>query len=148
MNTQMENQEERRERGKPETLRLRGIAPGLTVGDLEASIAWYRDVVGFHLEDTWEHEGQLRGAEFVAGSAHLMLSQDDWAKGRDRVKGVGFSMYFSTAQDVDQVAADIKARGGTLAMEPADTSWGARAISLTDPDGFKIMIASASADER
>src|SRR5574341_1260594 len=104
-------------RKKPETLRLRDISPSLTVNDLQASIAWYRDVVGFMLEETWEHGGKLAGAAMVAGGATINLSQDDWAKGRDRVKGEGFRLYCSTAQDVDEIAAAIQARGGTLASE-------------------------------
>ena len=34
------------ERRQPETLRLRSLMPSLTVNDLAASVAWYRDVSG------------------------------------------------------------------------------------------------------
>jgi uncharacterized glyoxalase superfamily protein PhnB len=142
MATEMATQEERRARDKPETLRLRSISPGLTVGDLQESLAWYRDIVGFTVEQEWEHEGQLMGVSLVAGTAHLMISQDDWAKGRDRLKGVGIRLHLATAQDVDQIAAAIQERGGTLASEPADMPWGARAFNLVDPDGFQLTISS------
>ena len=33
------------------------------------------------------------------------LSQDDWKKGRDRIKGVGFRLWIGTGQDLDAVAA-------------------------------------------
>ena len=141
MSTQSDVPEERRVQA-PHTLRLRSIAPGLTVGDLQASLAWYRDIVGFTVEQTFEHEGQVRGAALVAGTARLMISQDDWSKGRDRLKGVGHRLYLSTAQDVDAIAARIRERGGTLASEPADMPWGARAFNLTDPDGFQLTISS------
>jgi hypothetical protein len=36
-----------KERRQPETLRLRSLMPALTVDDLAASVAWYRDVLGF-----------------------------------------------------------------------------------------------------
>ncbi len=68
--------------------------------------------------------------------------QDDWAKGRDRVKGEGFRLHMATATDVDQIAAGIEQRGGTLESPPADMPWGGRAFSLADPDGFKITISS------
>jgi uncharacterized glyoxalase superfamily protein PhnB len=84
----------------------------------------------------------MAGAELKAGSSYLMLSQDDWAKGRDRVKGEGLRLYFNTAQDVDRLAEWIKARGGTLASEPATQPWGARTFNLVDPDGFKLTISS------
>ncbi|HWP36828.1 MAG TPA: VOC family protein [Gemmatimonadales bacterium] len=131
-------------RKKPETLRLRSITPALTVGDIHKSIAWYRDVVGFTLGETWEHGGKLAGAELKAGTAFIVLSQDDWAKGRDRVKGEGLRLYLNTSQDVDDVAAAIKARGGTLASEPATQPWGTRTFNLVDPDGFKLTISALS----
>lgn len=132
----------RKTRRKPESLRLRDITPGLTVNDLQASIAWYRDVVGFTVNETWEHDGKVAGVSLKAGNAFINLSQDDWAKGRDRVKGEGFRLYLSTAQDVDQIAAGIKARGGRLASEPADQRWGARTFNLVDPDGYKFTVTS------
>lgn len=134
----------KKKRQTPESLRLRGIAPSLTVGNLAASLAWYRDVVGFTVEETWEQNGKMQGVSLIAGNGYLMLNQDDWAKGRDRVKGEGLRLYFSTAQDVDQLAAGIKARGGRLASEPADQPWGARMFNLVDPDGFKVSITSIS----
>lgn len=129
-------------RRQPETLRLRSLAPGFTVNDIEKSLAWYRDVVGFFVKERWEQDGKLLGVELQAGSASLYLGQDDWKKGRDRVKGEGFRIYCTTAHDVDALAAAIKARGGTLEHEPTDRSWGGRDFGLVDPDGFKITIGS------
>jgi uncharacterized glyoxalase superfamily protein PhnB len=129
-------------RRTPETLRVRSVSPALTVNDLQASLAWYRDIVGFVVGEEWKQDGELRGVSLKAGSAELYLNQDDGAKGKNRKKGEGFRLHLSTAQDVDKVAADIKARGGALASEPTDMPWGVRAFSLEDPDGFKLTIAS------
>lgn len=129
-------------RRTPETLRLRSVSPALTVGDLQKSLTWYRDVVGFVVGELWKHEGQVRGAELMAGSVRLLLGQDDWAKGRDRKKGEGFRLHMATAQSVDEIAAGIKQRGGKLDSEPADMPWGTRAFALSDPDGFKLTISS------
>jgi uncharacterized glyoxalase superfamily protein PhnB len=130
----------RPKRHQPETLRLRSVAPSFTVADVEKSLAWYRDVLGFHPTDRWEQDGKLAGVEMVAGRVTFMLGQDDWKKGRDRVKGEGFRLYSETTQDADRLAEQIKARGGTLAQEPKDESWGARVFSVEDPDGYKISI--------
>lgn len=130
-----------RTRTQPEGLTPTSLAPSFTVSDLEKSIAWYRDVLGFVVKDRWEHEGQLMGVEMRAGRVTFMLGQDDWKKGRDRVKGEGFRLYCETTQDIDRLAAQIKARGGTLTQEPRDESWGARLFSIEDPDGFKITIS-------
>jgi len=45
-----------------------------------------------------------------------------------------------TADDVDEVAAGIEVRGGTLDSPPSDNPWG-RAFTLLDPDGFMITIS-------
>ena len=79
----------------------------------------------------------------MAGSVSFMLSQDDWKKGRDRAKGEGVRIYCTTAQDVDVLAKQIKARGGTLAQEPRDEPWGMRDFAVVDPDGYKITIAAS-----
>jgi uncharacterized glyoxalase superfamily protein PhnB len=129
-------------RQQPEKLRARSLSVGLTVDDIQKSIAWYRDVVGFHVEEEWEHEGKVMGASLVAGSARVIIGQDDWGKGRDRKKGDGMRLHLATGQDIDEVAARVKANGGKLDSEPADMPWGVRAFTLTDPNGFKLTIAS------
>lgn len=80
------------------------------------------------------------GVELEAGTATFMLTQDDFAKGRDRKKGEGFRLYCQTVQDIDELAVWIKAHGGTLDREPKDTPWESREFAVTDPDGFKIAI--------
>ncbi len=129
-------------RKQPEALRLRAAAPSFTVNDLQRSIAWYTDILGFTIKDRWEHEGKLMGVEIVAGTVTFGLSQDDWKKGHDRRKGEGCSVYCTTAQNVDEIAARIKARGGPLLHEPRDEPWGVRDFAVADPDGFKITISS------
>ena len=132
---------------KASTLNLGGVMPAITVSDLGASIAWYRDVMGFVVAREIEHEGQRVGAMMSAGSVQFMLGQDDFAKGRDRPKGIGFRLYCVSEQDIDELAAGIKARGGTLDQEPTDQPWGARDFAVSDPDGFKITISSGTGEE-
>jgi uncharacterized glyoxalase superfamily protein PhnB len=123
-------------------LQLRSAAPGLTVNDLDKSLSWYCDVLGFTVDERWEDGGKLIGASLVAGDVTFYIGQDDWKKGRDRKKGEGFRMYCETSQDVDGMAEQIKARGGTLAEEPHDQPWGGRSFAVEDPDGFKITITT------
>ena len=131
-----------KERQKPETLRLRRVMPSLTVNDLQASAAWYRDVLGFKTDERWEQDGKLMGVSLKAGGVTLMIAQDDWKKGRDRKKGEGFRLYCATKQNVDALAKKIESRGGKLDSPPTDQPWGTRDFGLTDPDGFKITIGA------
>ncbi len=121
---------------------LSAVMPALTVNDIQASMAWYRDVMGFTVVREMVHDGKLGGAVLGAGSVQFLLGQDDFAKGKDRPKGVAFRLYCVTEQDVDQLAGGIKARGGTLTQEPTDQPWGARDFAVEDPDGFKISISN------
>lgn len=127
---------------KPAGFEARSLSTSLTVKDLKASLAWYRDVVGFTVNQQHEREGVVRAVSFSAGAVQLLINQDDGAKGMDRVKGEGFSLMFTTSQDVDAIARGITERGGILDSEPADMPWGARVFRLRDPDGFRMVISS------
>jgi uncharacterized glyoxalase superfamily protein PhnB len=125
-------------RRQPETLRLRDITPSFTATDLQRSIAFYRDVLGFVVGEEWRENGELQGCEMRAGAVTFFISQDDFVKGRDRQKGIGSRLRCTTAQDLDRFAAEVKARGGALDQEPKDMPWGERQFMITDPDGFKL----------
>ena len=129
-------------RAKPESFRARDLSASLTVKDLEKSLVWYRDVVGFTVDKRYEDEGKLRAVALKAGDVRIRIGQDDGARGWDRVKGEGFSLYLTTAQDIDELAHRIEERGGKLASGPADMPWGPRMFRLLDPDGFRLTIAS------
>jgi uncharacterized glyoxalase superfamily protein PhnB len=130
------------ERGQPESFRGRSLSASLTVSDLQRSIAWYRDVLGFTIGQQYEREGRPMAVTVKAGAVQLLIGQDNGARGSNRAKGEGFSLMITTAQNVDEIAQRIRERGGTLDSEPEDTSWGGRVIRLRDPDGFRIAILS------
>jgi catechol 2,3-dioxygenase-like lactoylglutathione lyase family enzyme len=114
--------------------------PSFTVGDIEQSVAWYRDGMGFFVAERWEDKGKLQGVMLKAGACELGLAQDDFSKGRDRSKGVGFRIWCSTTQDVDAIAARLRAFGGTIVEGPGN-QWDAYSFTAQDPDGFKITIS-------
>jgi uncharacterized glyoxalase superfamily protein PhnB len=118
------------------------LSASLTVRDLQASVAWYRDVLGFRVEREMAADGRVRAVAMSAGAVRFLLNQDDGAKGLDRVKGAGMSLMFTTSQDIDGIAARMRANGGSLMTEPADMPWGVRAFRFQDPDGFLFSISS------
>lgn len=130
---------DRRQQGR-ETLRLRTVEPSYTVSDLDRSLRFYSDVLGFIVDQRWEDKGKLLGVMLKAGVCKLGLSQDDWAKGRDRKRGEGVRIWCTTAQDIDGLAARIKAAGWRLTEEPKDQEWGGRSLSVDDPDGYHLSI--------
>ncbi len=118
------------------------LGVSLTAKDLPASVAWYRDVVGFTVDQEYVRDGALRAVALRAGDVRILLNQDDGGRGWDRVKGEGFSLSLTTEESVDDIAARIKARGWTLDSEPEDKPWGARLFRLRDPDGYRLSITS------
>ena len=118
------------------------LSASLTVKDLDKSLAWYSDVLGFTIDRKIERDGKVRGVALTAGNLRLSINQDDGAKGWNRIKGEGFSLNITTDQNVDKIANRIKEHGGTLESEPADMPWGVRLFRLKDPDGYKLAISS------
>jgi catechol 2,3-dioxygenase-like lactoylglutathione lyase family enzyme len=129
-------------RRAPETLRLKSFNPSLTVDDMRKSLVFYTEVLGFFVDESWTDGDVLRGVMLKAGACELGLTQDDWKQGRDRKKGAGFRIWCDTGQDVDALAARVKAAGFALTEEPEDhPAWGVRSFALDDPDGFHLTFA-------
>jgi lactoylglutathione lyase len=120
------------------------LSCSITCKDLAASIAFYRDAIGFDVVNTWEHEGRVVSAVVAAGQISIVLNQDDGKLGWDRIKGQGFYLQLNVASaaDVDATAARIQAAGGTLIDEPADRPWGTRMFQFRDLDGFKLGVST------
>jgi len=129
-------------RQQPESLRLHSISPTFTVNDIQRSVAWYGDGLGFFVAERWEDGGKLQGVMLKAGACQLGLSQDDFSKGRDRPKGIGFRIWGDTSQDVDAIAARLRDFGGVIVEAPG-TRWDTYSFTAEDPDGFKITISAA-----
>ena len=131
-----------KKRQVPETLRLKSFTPSLTVNDLIKSIAFYTEGLGFFISERWADGDVLRGVMLKAGASELGLSQDDGKLGTDRKKGQGFRLWCDSSQDLDTIAARLKAKGHALTEEPADhPAWGVRSFSFDDPDGFHFTFA-------
>lgn len=122
------------------TLQAKATVPSLTCNDLSRSLKFY-EALGYVVEERWEDEGKLRGVMLRAGEARLGLDQDDWKKGRDRVKGVGLRLWIGTGQDIDQLADRVRKHGVKLTREPYK-EWGMHGFDVTDPDGFLLTISN------
>lgn len=118
------------------------LTVSFTAKDLKTSVAWYRDVLGMTVTQEHERDGVLRAVAMQAGSVRILLNQDDGGRGWERVKGEGFAIQITTAQNIDDVANRVKANGGQLDLEPTDMPWGARIFRLRDPDGFKLSVST------
>ena len=116
----------------------------LTCKNVDASIRFYTEVLGFSVAQKFEQDGKVAGAAISAGDIRIILNQDDGKLGWDRTKGQGLYLQLNVASaaDVDSAAARIKKAGGTLLNEPADRPWGARMFQFKDLDGFKLGVST------
>ncbi|MBI3792393.1 MAG: VOC family protein [Gemmatimonadetes bacterium] len=126
------------------TLNATTLGCSITCKDIQASITFYSDAIGFAVAQTFENDGKVAGAVVSAGQIHIVLNQDDGKLGWDRIKGQGFYLQLNVAglADVDAAAKRIKAAGGTLIDEPADRPWGVRMFQFRDLDGFKLGVST------
>jgi lactoylglutathione lyase len=110
----------------------------LFVSDLPASVAFYRDVVG--LEHRFTDAGY---AEFGTGDTRFALYERrraEWLTGQEARPGPAGEVVL-VVDDVDGVAAGLRARGVRLLAEPTDRPWGHRTLHIADPDGFVVEFA-------
>jgi lactoylglutathione lyase len=116
----------------------------ITCKDLQASIRFYRDAIGFSVAHNFENDGKVVASIIAAGDCRIVLNQDDGKLGWDRIKGQGFYVQINVAgaADVDAAAQRITAAGGTLLDQPADRPWGARMFQFKDLDGFKLGVST------
>ena len=123
------------------TLQARSVLTSLTVNDLPRSTRLYTEGLGFTLQEEYKMDGKVVGVMLTSGDSGLMLTQDDFAKGKDRVKGTGVRLYVETQQDLQTLAKQAKAAGLSVEGNPAPLGWGPMGFSLTDPDGFKVTVS-------
>jgi len=128
-----------------DALQADSLEASLTVGQVERSVAWYCDALGFVVDRRHEREGQLVAVSLRAGAVRILLTQDDGAKGANRVKGEGISLQITTSQKAADVAARLIAHGSALDTEPTKMPWGVTILRVRDPDGFRLTISSTHA---
>jgi len=112
----------------------------LEVNNLEESVEFYRDVLGFSLESD-NMDAQPPIASIRSGSLRITLVQQLETMLK-RGRGVHFVLGVS---DVDAFHETLKAREVQV-TEPRDEGWGGRFVSLQDPDGYRLFFVSWELD--
>ena len=110
------------------------------VGDLERSLAFYRDVIGlpFRLRGDGYVEFATEGSRFGLYDRNRLdelTGQDSTAPARP-----GGEVVFLVG-DVDAEAGRLRAAGATILAGPVDRAWGHRTLHVEDPDGFVVELA-------
>jgi uncharacterized glyoxalase superfamily protein PhnB len=124
-------------------LEARNLEVSLTVNDVTRSMRLYIDGLGFEVAEKHDHEGQLMAVLLESNDVRVLLSQDSFEKGRDRVKGLGVRLYLHTDQDLGELSECARAVGWTIERALGQLPWGPMGFTVTDPDGYQLAISRA-----
>jgi len=124
---------------------VKQAVPFFWVSDIESSVHYYTESLGFVMKNKWINEGKLRWCWLEIGEAGLMLQQF-WREGeghnanvpKERV-GVGVSICF-TCRDALEIYRELRAKG-VEAQRPfvGNAMW---VTSVKDPDGYHLFFES------
>jgi catechol 2,3-dioxygenase-like lactoylglutathione lyase family enzyme len=110
---------------------MAGSATVFVVSDIAAGLAYYRDVLGFQI--TFEYGQPLSYACLCRDEVALHLLA---ASSTKRLPGHGAICIF--VRDVDQIHAEVSARGARLINRPEDRDYGMRDFDVVDADGNQV----------
>ena len=111
----------------------------LEVNNLEESLSFYRDQLGFVLEShNADAEPPMATVRASALKINLVQQLETMLK---RGRGVHFVL---GVQDVDALFARISALDNRV-LSPRDEGWGGRFISVLDPDNYRFVFVEWNA---
>ena len=118
----------------------------LTVGDLDRSIRFYTQLLGWRVRWKGTTSSGTPAAHVGSDDTYLAFFEGDgrgpaWNYGR-----VGFNHLGFVVEDMDAALAQLKAQGATVHGD--DTYDPGRHVYFEDPDGYEVeLVAYAPADE-
>jgi len=120
---------------------------GLFVHDMGTMIRFYRDVLGFEIQESEDTSNVYLEKD---GTLFLLYGRGDFEKmtGRRFAFAQGIQGHTEIALSVenfaavDQTYADVLAKGAKPVMEPTTEPWGQRTCYIADPEGNLIEIGS------
>lgn len=122
---------------------IRQAVPFFSVKDIEASLRFYVNGLGFTITRRWEPEGRIRWCWLELDRVAVML-QEYWKDGRpggspDGVLGQGVCICFVCA---DAIAVYHKGKAQGLQPSTPFVGNGLWVTSFVDPDGYRLDFES------
>jgi uncharacterized glyoxalase superfamily protein PhnB len=121
--------------------------PNLIVSDMAASLTFYRDVLGFQLEQSVPGEAPFVFAWLKRGGVQLFLNDAKPVLSEfSSLRAGNTSTLFVIVNDVDAFHAQLSGRA-RIVMGLTDQFYGMREFAVLDPDGYLITFAQRIAKE-
>jgi lactoylglutathione lyase len=122
---------------------VKQVVPFLRVSDMERSVRFYVDGLGFTMKHQWAVDGRLRWCWLTRGGASLMLQEflKDGSSAPQGKLGEGVSLCFQ-CEDAIALYRAFRSRG-IEAQEPfvGNSMW---VTVFNDPDGYKLDFESVT----
>jgi lactoylglutathione lyase len=123
---------------------VKQAVPFFSVANIEASLRFYVDGLGFEMTQKWIDQGKLQWCWLQYGGAALMLQEFRKEKrerlvSEGKVLGVGVSIYF-ICEDALTIYREVASRG--IKAERPFVGNGMWVMSMSDPDGYKVLFES------
>ena len=122
--------------------------PTLIVSDIERSLEFYRETLGFkHIFTMPGPDGKpalvhLRWLQY----ADLLLALPRNGKEIPEQRGAGVLLNFQMLErfngSVDALAKQARARGANIMSGPLDQPWNVREMTILDPDGYRLVFTA------
>ena len=113
---------------------LTGLAPVLVVPEVQEALDWYRDKLGFEVEN-WEPAPATYGYARRDGCTIHVSHGEPARPNHEVVQPDLFDIYLST-DDVGALHEELEANGADLLHEPIERPWGMLEIRIQDPFGY------------
>ena len=110
----------------------------ITTGAFDASLAFYRDVIGLEVVEEWTDAGH--GAVLSAGGPARVELIDLPERARIDTESLFIGLLVG---EIDGLYERATAAGHEIVREPADRPWGGRGFVVRDPNGVAINIYTA-----
>jgi catechol 2,3-dioxygenase-like lactoylglutathione lyase family enzyme len=122
---------------------VKQAVPFFGVSDIDASVRYYVEGLGFEMTKKWIHKGQLSWCWLQLGDAAIML-QEFWKEGEhtntpEGKLGQGVSICF-VCEDALALYREYTSRG--IQASTPFVGNGMWVTSLSDPDGYRIEFES------
>lgn len=113
------------------------IVPVFQIASLEASIKFYKDVLGFEEDFRF---GNYAGVKL--GTAHLHLSEQVKDGRSEYTKPLGSGIAYVFCDKIDAYHDQIESKGAKTKYPPQDFPYGMREFMTVDPDGNHLAFGS------
>lgn len=120
------------------TARLTGVAPQFLVDDLDASIAYYRDRLGFNLD--FCYDSFYAGLSRDGVAIHLKCAPKTVSDRAHRKRNEHLDAYF-TVSGAAVLHEELRSRGAFITRPLEARPWSCLDFYVEDPDGYILCFS-------